>query len=248
MQDAQLFQMLFSVLVLVFSVVAHEVSHGYMAQSLGDPTARLAGRLTLNPLRHIDPIGSLLVPFITSILPGGIVFGWAKPVPYNPYNLRDQKWGDAKVALAGPLTNLGIAVIFAAMLRFGEGAVAPEAANIMQMIVLINVILTVFNLWEYYQKHLKDELKDVHIIAVHTHGPGLLHVKGNGVRKLEDMKGLKLRGPSRQVNKLLETLGATPVGMPVPAMPDALSKGVIDGTVVPWEGTLPLRVATSEEH
>ncbi|OGK99959.1 MAG: C4-dicarboxylate ABC transporter [Candidatus Rokubacteria bacterium RIFCSPHIGHO2_12_FULL_73_22] len=97
--------------------------------------------------------------------------------------------------------------------------------------------------WEYYQKHLKDELKDVHIIAVHTHGPGLLHVKGNGVRKLEDMKGLKLRGPSRQVNKLLETLGATPVGMPVPAMPDALSKGVIDGTVVPWEVTLPLRVA-----
>ena len=78
---------------------------------------------------------------------------------------------------------------------------------------------------------------------MHTHGPGLLHVKGNGVRKLEDMKGLKLRGPSRQVNKLLETLGATPVGMPVPAMPDALSKGVIDGTVVPWEVTLPLRVA-----
>jgi len=97
--------------------------------------------------------------------------------------------------------------------------------------------------WEYYQRHLKDEFKDVHIIAVHTHGPGVLHVKGAGVRKLEDMKGLKLRGPSRQVNKLLETLGATPVGMPVPAMPDALSKGVIDGTVVPWEVTLPLRVA-----
>jgi TRAP-type C4-dicarboxylate transport system substrate-binding protein len=97
--------------------------------------------------------------------------------------------------------------------------------------------------WEYYQKHLKDEFKDVHVIAVHTHGSGLLHVKGNGVRRLEDMKGLKLRGPSRQVNKLLETLGATPVGMPVPAMPDALAKGVIDGTVVPWEVTLPLRVA-----
>ena len=97
--------------------------------------------------------------------------------------------------------------------------------------------------WEYYEKHLRDEFKDIKPIAVHTHGPGLLHVKGNGVRKLEDMKGLKLRGPSRQVNKLLETLGATPVGMPVPAMPDALSKGVIDGTVVPWEVTLPLRVA-----
>lgn len=97
--------------------------------------------------------------------------------------------------------------------------------------------------WEYYQRHLRDELKDVHVIAVHTHGPGLLHVKGKGVRRLEDMKGLKLRGPSRMVNKLLETLGATPVGMPVPAMPDALAKGVIDGTVVPWEVTLPLRVA-----
>jgi TRAP-type C4-dicarboxylate transport system substrate-binding protein len=81
------------------------------------------------------------------------------------------------------------------------------------------------------------------MISVNTHGPGLLHVKGNGVRKLEDMKGLKLRGPSRQVNKLLEVLGATPVGMPVPAMPDALAKGVIDGTVVPWEVTTPLRVA-----
>ncbi len=97
--------------------------------------------------------------------------------------------------------------------------------------------------WEFYEKHLKDEFKDVHIIAVHTHGPGLIHAKGNGVRKLEDMKGLKLRGPSRMVNKLIENLGATPVGMPVPAMPDALSKGVIDGTVVPWEVTTPLRVS-----
>lgn len=97
--------------------------------------------------------------------------------------------------------------------------------------------------WEYYEKHLKDEFKDVKIIAVHTHGPGLIHAKGAGVQKLEDMKGLKLRGPSRVVNQLIAALGATPVGMPVPAMPDALSKGVIDGTVVPWEVTTPLRVA-----
>jgi TRAP-type C4-dicarboxylate transport system substrate-binding protein len=97
--------------------------------------------------------------------------------------------------------------------------------------------------WEYYEKHLKEEFKDVKVIAVHTHGPGLIHAKGNGVRKLEDMKGLKLRGPSRVVNQLIQALGATPVGMPVPAMPDALSKGVIDGTVVPWEVTTPLRVA-----
>jgi TRAP-type C4-dicarboxylate transport system substrate-binding protein len=97
--------------------------------------------------------------------------------------------------------------------------------------------------WEFYEKNLKDEFKDVKILAVNTHGPGLIHAKGNGVRKLEDMKGLKLRGPSRIVNKLVETLGATPVGMPVTAMADALSKGVIDGTVVPWEVTTPLRIA-----
>jgi TRAP-type C4-dicarboxylate transport system substrate-binding protein len=95
--------------------------------------------------------------------------------------------------------------------------------------------------WEYYEHHLKDELKDVHVIAVHTHGPGLLHVKGKGVHRLEDMKGLKLRGPTRMINTLIERLGATPVGMPVPAVPEALSKGVIDGTVIPWEVTAPLK-------
>ncbi len=97
--------------------------------------------------------------------------------------------------------------------------------------------------WEYYEKNLKDEYKDVKVIAIHTHGPGLIHAKGEGVRKLEDMKGIKVRGPSRVVNKLITALGATPVGMPVPAMPEALSKGVIDGTVVPWEVTTPLRIA-----
>jgi TRAP-type C4-dicarboxylate transport system substrate-binding protein len=97
--------------------------------------------------------------------------------------------------------------------------------------------------WKFYEKHLTDEFKDVHIIAVHTHGPGLLHVKGSGVTKLEDMQGLKLRGPTRQANALLEALGATPVGMPVPAIPEALSKGVIDGTVIPWEVTTPLKIS-----
>jgi len=98
-------------------------------------------------------------------------------------------------------------------------------------------------LWDFYEKYLTDEFKDVHVIALHVHGPGLLHVKGDGVSALEDMEGLKLRGPTRQTNALLDALGATPVGMPVPAMPEALSKGVIDGTVVPWEVTTPLKVA-----
>jgi TRAP-type C4-dicarboxylate transport system substrate-binding protein len=96
--------------------------------------------------------------------------------------------------------------------------------------------------WELYQKHLKDEFEGTHMIAAFAHSPGLLHVKGDGVKKLEDMKGLKLRGPSRLVNRLLETLGATPVGMPLPAVPESLSKGIIDGTLLPWEVTRPMRI------
>lgn len=97
--------------------------------------------------------------------------------------------------------------------------------------------------WDYYDRHLRDEFGDVHIIAVHVHSPGLLHVKGDGVHRLEDLQGLKLRGPTRMINALLESLGATPVGMPVPAVPESLSKGVIDGTVIPWEVTAPLKIA-----
>jgi len=146
MQDVDFIQAVFSIAVLVFSVVAHEVSHGYMAQYLGDPTARLAGRLTMNPIKHIDPVGSLLVPIVTSLMPGGFVFGWAKPVPYNPYNLRDQKWGDAKVAFAGPVTNIAIAFVFAMLIRFGGEFFTGAMRTIMHLIVFINIILGVFNL------------------------------------------------------------------------------------------------------
>ncbi|MBL4786392.1 MAG: TRAP transporter substrate-binding protein [Cohaesibacteraceae bacterium] len=98
-------------------------------------------------------------------------------------------------------------------------------------------------LWDYYDGNLRDEFPNAHMIAMHVHGPGMLHVKGEGVRKLEDMKNKKLRGPTRVINQLLSTLGATPVGMPVPAIPEALSKGVVDGTVIPWEITRALKVA-----
>ena len=97
--------------------------------------------------------------------------------------------------------------------------------------------------WAFYEKHLKDEYKDVKVLAVQTNGPYLIHAKGNGVRKLEDMKGLKLRGASRMMNKMIELLGATPVGMPIPAVPDSLSKGVIDGALIAWEVTTPLKIA-----
>jgi TRAP-type C4-dicarboxylate transport system substrate-binding protein len=96
---------------------------------------------------------------------------------------------------------------------------------------------------EYVTANAMDEFAEVHPLVFHTHGPGLLHVRGDAVRSIEDMEGLKLRGPTRVITAMLENLGATAIGMPVPAVPEALSKGVIDGAVIPWEVTLPLKVA-----
>lgn len=96
--------------------------------------------------------------------------------------------------------------------------------------------------YEFVQKNALDEFDDVKLLVAHTHGPGLLHVRGDGVRSLEDMEGLKLRGPTRVITGMLERLGASAVGMPVPAVPESLSKGVIDGAVIPWEVTVPLKV------
>lgn len=89
--------------------------------------------------------------------------------------------------------------------------------------------------WEYVQTYAKDEYKDVHLIALQVHGPGLIHTKDRQVKSIEDLKGLKVRAPTRQTTKLMASLGATPVGMPLPQIPDALSKGVINGAVIPWE-------------
>src|SRR3989338_4079103 len=103
---------LFQIIVLFFSVVIHEVSHGVVALMLGDKTAKDAGRLTLNPLKHIDPFGSVLLPVLLLIAQSPILFAWAKPVPYNPYNLKNPKSGAALIAAAGPLSNIILAVIF----------------------------------------------------------------------------------------------------------------------------------------
>jgi len=132
------------VLVLILSVVVHETAHGYAAYALGDPTAKLAGRLTLNPIKHLDILGSFIVPLATFLL-GGIIFGWAKPVPYNPYNLKG-KYGDVWVALAGPVSNLFLAGVFGIGIRLGGGALSPVALSVLLMIVGINVVLAVFNL------------------------------------------------------------------------------------------------------
>jgi len=138
----------FQIIVVILSIVIHEVSHGFMAFYLGDPTAKNAGRLTLNPIRHIELFGSIILPLLTYFA-GGFIFGYAKPVPYNPYLLRDQKYGPAKVAIAGPGSNLLIAVLFGIALRFLLGTSLAYTTSLpifFAFIVLINLALAVFNL------------------------------------------------------------------------------------------------------
>ncbi|MEI6396497.1 MAG: site-2 protease family protein [Candidatus Taylorbacteria bacterium] len=142
---------IFTIIILVVSVMLHELSHGYTANYLGDPTARLAGRLTINPLKHIDLWGSIIVPIITSLF--GFTFGWAKPVPYNPYNLKNKRSGELLIALAGPAANIAIALIFGIMIRllmsyYGiiSGSFPGSFVMISSYIVAINIILAIFNL------------------------------------------------------------------------------------------------------
>jgi len=123
--------------------------HGWMAERLGDSTAKDMGRLTLNPIPHIDPYGSIFLPLMLIMMNAGFLFGWAKPVPYNPYNLSDQKYGGAKVAIAGPLGNFIMALFFGLVLRLVVMDVLVTnqiATTLLGTIVYINLILMVFNL------------------------------------------------------------------------------------------------------
>lgn len=139
------------IVILILSVVLHEVSHGWIADKLGDPTARRLGRLTLNPIPHIDPIGSIFVPGVLLLLNSGFLIGWAKPVPYNPLNLKNPNIGGALIALGGPLTNLIIASVASVVARilytnFQDGSM-DGAVAIIGFIAVINVILAIFNLF-----------------------------------------------------------------------------------------------------
>lgn len=137
-------EIIFQIIVLVFSAIFHEYAHGAMAYSLGDPTAKNAGRLTLNPIRHLDWFGSIILPAVMVISQLPFVFGWAKPVPFNPFLLKDRRWGEAKVALAGPVANLSIALALGLFIRFVP--VSPALANLLAIAVLINIVLAIFNL------------------------------------------------------------------------------------------------------
>lgn len=132
-------------LILIVSIIAHEVAHGVAALWQGDATAKHAGRLTLNPIPHIDPVGSILLPVLFTLSGSPVMFGWAKPVPINPYNFRNQRFGEAFVAAAGPLTNLLIAGVFLIILKT-TSLTDPGFTSFAAIAVVINIILALFNL------------------------------------------------------------------------------------------------------
>jgi len=141
------FEFIIVLAILIVSVIIHEVSHGYAANYLGDPTARLSGRLSLNPVKHFDPVGSFLVP-LASYLLGGFILGWAKPVPYNPYNLRNARWGEVIVSISGPASNILIALFFGFIIRLAPdyGLINSNVLEVFAYVVVINLILAVFNM------------------------------------------------------------------------------------------------------
>ena len=141
--------------VLIFSIVVHEVAHAWQARREGDDTAERLGRITLNPIPHLDFLGSIMVPMLLWFTNSGFMFGWAKPVPVNPANYRDYKWGDIRVSLAGIVSNLGLALLatlFAAVvlkvqsLTGGLGGVTHVLLQMATYGILINLILAFFNL------------------------------------------------------------------------------------------------------
>lgn len=138
---------IFQLAVLLFSVMIHEVSHGFMALRLGDETAKRFGRLTLNPLKHLDPIGSIFLPLLLFFTKFPVILGWAKPVPYDPNALyKDYKYGPLKVALAGPFSNLAVAFVFGLIVRFGAPVFNPVTLAFLSFIVFLNCLLAIFNL------------------------------------------------------------------------------------------------------
>lgn len=136
--------LIFYFVVIIPSAIIHEYAHGFAAFSLGDNTAKYAGRLTIDPRAHVDMFGTILMPLLLFFASGGnFMFAYAKPVPYNPYNLRDQKWGPALVGLAGPMANFMLAVCFSYMYRFFGGT---PASPFFYVIVVSNISLMIFNL------------------------------------------------------------------------------------------------------
>lgn len=135
---------LLSLVIFFFAVVVHECAHGWCAYKLGDPTAKYAGRLTLNPLAHIDPFGTVLLPIMLIVMQSPFIFGWAKPVPINFRNLRDPRRDMLLVGLSGPLSNFILAFLISLLIK--SGAVSYSIIPVLQLAIIINLVLAVFNL------------------------------------------------------------------------------------------------------
>lgn len=138
----------FQISILIFSVIIHEISHGFTALCFGDKTAQYEGRLTLNPIKHLDWLGSIVLPLVLFLTNAGFMIGWAKPVPYNPYNLKNRDIAEPLIAFSGPLSNLFVAAVFGGLVRglLFLGFLTSPLINIFSFVVLINVSLAVFNL------------------------------------------------------------------------------------------------------
>jgi len=158
---------LFQIAILIISVMIHEISHGYMALLWGDRTAQYEGRLTLNPVKHIDIFGSIVIPLLMVLSHTGFIFGWAKPVPYNPYNLRKRNISEPLVAFAGPLSNIIVALVLSIFLHLSS-SILPQAMGVLLVYsVLINITLAIFNLmpvpgfdgYKIYSAFLPDQIK-----------------------------------------------------------------------------------------
>ncbi|MGD8370529.1 MAG: site-2 protease family protein [Syntrophobacterales bacterium] len=141
-----LLDVVFQVLILFFSVIIHEVAHGYAALTLGDPTARQAGRLTLNPIKHMDPWGTVVLPLFLILVRSPFLVGWARPVPVNPLRMRDPKKGMMLVGAAGPLANIALILLSALALRSMPFSAPPILFDLFKYCCAINIILALFNL------------------------------------------------------------------------------------------------------
>ncbi len=148
MNVPNLFDLALRVVMLLFAVIVHEVAHGYVAWRFGDPTARFAGRITLNPIPHIDLVGTIILPALLLFSGSSVIFGWAKPVPVNPMNFRNLRAGEMAVSAAGPLSNLALAAAFALLFHAGMqlGAGNVGFMKLAYYGVSINIFLALFNL------------------------------------------------------------------------------------------------------
>jgi Zn-dependent protease len=144
MSGDRLINLLILIPVLLLSMMAHELAHGWVAYKMGDPTAKNRGRLSINPIKHLDPLGTAM--FVITYLFSGFIFGWAKPIPVSPYYFKDRQRGMAIVGAVGPITNFIIAIIFIIILNWIQPETTSRVFEIFFLIFQVNIVLGLFNL------------------------------------------------------------------------------------------------------